>query len=160
MTIYIFSVRVRKRSNMLKVVFFYHWAIPGLFLSNSFHLWLIPPLWPDWAIFWTLGNFSKPLATVNLPNSPTFLGNFCIGVKIYHFSSEIFFGQFLQSFGDFFLVTLDLMLYISIVYDWNRTADLLGRKRPLYQLCHNHCRKSIQFNRMVIYLRSFDMKTV
>ena len=29
------------------------------------------------AIYWTYGNFSKPLATINLPKSPTFLGNFC-----------------------------------------------------------------------------------
>ena len=43
--------------------------------------------------FWTLGNFSKPLATINLPNSPKFLGNFCKGVKIYNFSTEIIFGQ-------------------------------------------------------------------
>ena len=28
------------------------------------------------------------------PNLPTFLGNFCKGVKIYHFSSEIFLGNF------------------------------------------------------------------
>ena len=47
--------------------------------------WRKRPVWPDWAIFWTLGNFSKPLATINLPKSPTFLGNFCKGVKIYHF---------------------------------------------------------------------------
>ena len=32
----------------------------------------------------------------------TFLGNFCKGVKIYHFSSKIIFGQLLQTFGDFF----------------------------------------------------------
>ena len=50
---------------------------------------------PDWAIFWTLGNFLKPLATINLPQNPTFFGNFCKGVKIYHFSSEIIFGQLL-----------------------------------------------------------------
>ena len=34
-------------------------------------------MWPDWAIYSTLGNFSKPLATINLPKSLTFLGNFC-----------------------------------------------------------------------------------
>ena len=45
--------------------------------------------------FCTLGNFSKPLATINLPKSPTFLGNFCEDDKIYHFSSEIIFGQLL-----------------------------------------------------------------
>ena len=53
-----------------------------------------------WAIYWTLGNFLN-----NLPKSPTFLGNFIKNVKIYHFSSEIIFGQLLYTFGDFFLVT-------------------------------------------------------
>ena len=53
------------------------------------------PVWPDVAIFCTLGNFLKPLAAINLPKSHTFLGNFCKGVKIYHFSSEIIFGQLL-----------------------------------------------------------------
>ena len=24
-------------------------------------------VWPDWAIYWTLGNFSKPVATISLP---------------------------------------------------------------------------------------------
>ena len=38
-------------------------------------------VWPDWTIYWTLGNFLKPLATINLPKSPIFLGNFCKGVK-------------------------------------------------------------------------------
>ena len=37
------------------------------------------------AIFWTLDNFLKPLATINLPKSPTFLGKFCKGVKISFF---------------------------------------------------------------------------
>ena len=46
-------------------------------------------------IFWTLGNFLKPLSTINLPKSPTFLGIFSNGVKIYYFSSEIIFGQLL-----------------------------------------------------------------
>ena len=57
---------------------------------------------PDWAIYWTLGNFLKYLATINLPKSLTFLGNFCKSVKIYHFSSEIVFGQLLQIFGNFY----------------------------------------------------------
>jgi len=53
-----------------------------------------------------LGNFLKPLATNSLPKSLTFLGNFGKDVKIYHFSCEIIFGQVLQTFGDFYLVTL------------------------------------------------------
>ena len=63
-------------------------------------------VWPDWTIFCTLGKFLKPLTTINLPESPTFLGNFCKGVKIYHLSREIIFGQLLQTFGEFYLVTL------------------------------------------------------
>ena len=41
------------------------------------------------------GQLLKPLATIILPKSPTFLGIFCKGVKIYQFSSEIIFGQLL-----------------------------------------------------------------
>ena len=59
-------------------------------------------------IYWTLGNFTKPVATISLPKSPTFLGNFCKGEKIFNVSSEIIFGQLLQTFGDFYLVTLRL----------------------------------------------------
>ena len=55
-----------------------------------------------WRFFWILGNFLKPLATIILPKSPTFLGKFCKDVKIFHFSSEINFGQLLQTFGVFF----------------------------------------------------------
>ena len=50
--------------------------------------------------------FLKPLAAINLPKSPKFLGNFSKGVKIFHFSSEIIFWQLLLTFGDFLLVTL------------------------------------------------------
>ena len=52
------------------------------------------------------GEHFKPLVTINLPKSSTFLGIFCKGVKIYHFSSEIIFGQLLQTFGNSLLVTL------------------------------------------------------
>ena len=64
------------------------------------------PVWPDWAIYWTLGNFLKPLATINLHQSLPFLGNFCKGIKIIHFSSETISGQLLWTFGNFYLVTL------------------------------------------------------
>jgi len=53
-----------------------------------------------------LGQLSKPLTTIILPKSPTFLGNFCKGVKISNFSREIIFGRLLQTLGDFLLVTL------------------------------------------------------
>ena len=41
------------------------------------------------------GNFLKPLATINLSKSLTFLGNFCKGVKVIYFSCETIFGQLL-----------------------------------------------------------------
>ena len=52
------------------------------------------------------GQLFKAFGNNYLPKSPTFLGNFCKGVKIYPFSSEIIFGKLLQTFGDIFLVTL------------------------------------------------------
>ena len=70
-------------------------------------------VWPDSAIFCILGNFLKPLATINLPKSLTFLGNICKGVKIYHFSSEIILRELLQTFGDFYLVTL-LAIFVHL----------------------------------------------
>ena len=54
-----------------------------------------PSVRPYWAIYRTLGNFLKPLATRKFPQSPPFLGNFCKGVKIIHFSSKTIFGQLL-----------------------------------------------------------------
>ena len=41
------------------------------------------------------GQVLKPSATMNLSKSPIFLGNFCKGVEIYHFCSEIIFRQLL-----------------------------------------------------------------
>ena len=82
-----------------------HW---GGQLQNTKYLLLA--VLPDWAIFWTLGHFLKPLAAINLPRSRTFVGNFSKDVKIYHFYCEIIFGKLLLTFGDFFLVTLTVGL--------------------------------------------------
>ena len=51
---------------------------------------------------WILGNFLKPLITINLPKSPTFSGNFCKVVKIYHFSRELILGNFYTHLAIFF----------------------------------------------------------
>ena len=40
------------------------------------------------------GQVLKPLATINLPKSPTVLGNFCKVAKIYHFLVKSFLGNF------------------------------------------------------------------
>ena len=52
--------------------------------------------------FLDFGQLLKPLATINLPKSPTFYGNFCKGVRIYHFSSEIIFRQLFIDIWRFF----------------------------------------------------------
>ena len=57
--------------------------------------WVLVTVWPDWAIYWTLENFLKPLVTIILLKSPSFLGNFCKCVKIFNFCREIIFGQIL-----------------------------------------------------------------
>ena len=59
-------------------------------------------VWLDWAINWTLGKHSKPVATIILPKSLTFLGNFCKVVKIIHFSCEIILGNFYRHLVIFF----------------------------------------------------------
>ena len=82
------------------------------------------PVWPDWAIFCTLGNFLKPLATINLPKSLTFLGNFYKVAKMYDFSCEIIFGQFLWTFGYFFSGHTEIQSTNFITIWW----DLLRQK--------------------------------
>ena len=74
---------------------------------------LLPPVWLDWAIYWNLGNFLKPLETINLPKSPTFCGNFCKGVKIYHFSKKSFCGNFNRHLAIFSGHTVCLPLSLS-----------------------------------------------
>ena len=73
---------------------------------------LLPP------IYWTLGNFLKPLATINLPESPTFLDNFCKCVKIYNFSSNIILGNFYSHLAIFFWshwLQLSTILVVEII---------------------------------------------
>ena len=65
-----------------KILIFYL----SFFSSSLTHSCLLA-VWPDLVIFCTLGNFLKPLATINLPKSLTLLGNFRIGVKSYHFGA-------------------------------------------------------------------------
>ena len=60
---------------------------------------------PDLAIYWTLGNFLKPLATFNLHKSPTFFGNFVKVLKSIIFLVKSFLADFYRHLA-IFLVTL------------------------------------------------------
>ena len=75
-------------------------------------------VWPDWAIYWTLGNFSKPLATINLPKSPTFLGN-C------HFLVKSFLGNFYGHLAIFFWSHWQLVYSIIELYSTEQVNLLL-----------------------------------
>ena len=58
------------------------------------------------------------------PNLSHYQGIFCKEIKIYHFSSEIIFGQVLQTFDDFFLVTLPAIhnrIHYSLFLKWDNS---------------------------------------
>ena len=64
-------------------------------LSLSCIFWYHDQCDQIWRFFALWATFLKPLATINLHKSLTFLCIFCKGVKIYHFSSAFIFGQLL-----------------------------------------------------------------
>ena len=65
------------------------------------------------------------------------LGKFCRGIKIFHFSSGIIFGQLLLTFGDFLLVTLPptyLSMYFHQYVPSSYQCDQIGRFLEFGQL--------------------------
>ena len=46
------------------------------FMSNLFRMWLLLSAWPDWAIYSTFGNISKPLATIYFAKNSYILRQF------------------------------------------------------------------------------------
>ena len=105
----IFSKSCRKSSQKSFTQKFTFLTIEKIFTKyfDSFCMKIRSPIWsysvwPDCAIYWTLGKFLKHLATINLPKSLTFLGNFCKVVKIYHFYSAIILGNFYRHLAIFF----------------------------------------------------------
>ena len=75
----LFSSSQKECDALLKVSFF---------VCILFEFFSPLPGQPDWAIYYTLGNFSKPVVIIILPKSPIFRGNFCKDVKIVHFLVE------------------------------------------------------------------------
>ena len=55
------------------LIHIFHWLGSFFFDVCNGHS---APVWPDLAIFWTLGNFLKPLAAINLLKSPNILRQF------------------------------------------------------------------------------------
>ena len=86
-------------------------------------------VWRDWAIYWTLGNFSKPKATINLPKSSTFLGDFW-GLKSLIFLVKSFWATFIDTWRFFSGHTGKWALlrrYCEIFYYLYKRAFLIGR---------------------------------
>ena len=82
-----------------------------LLLANKLHLrqpFNLPTYQCDqiWRFIGLWATFQNLWQKLIGPNLSHFVGNYCVGVKIYHFSSEIIFGQLLLTLGDFSLVTL------------------------------------------------------
>ena len=77
------------------------------------------------------GQVLKPLATINLPKSSTFLGNFCKGVKIYHFLVKSVLGNFYRHLAIFFWshCLRDRRTYGGQTWDGRKEANLLRRKQ-------------------------------
>ena len=72
-------------------------------------------VWPDWAIFYTLGIFSKPGAIIILPISPTHSRQFLLRCQNLSFTRGILLGQLLWTFGNFLLVTLHAWLQLRVI---------------------------------------------
>ena len=110
----IMARRERKMSDL-------HFFISPLHTSSA-----STSVWPGWAIYWTLGNFLKPLATIILPKPPTFLGKFCKGVKIHPFLVKSFLVNFYRHLAFFsghtslnlHLLRLRLLVLAAVWPDW------------------------------------------
>ena len=74
-----------------------------------------------------LGNLLDFWQQLVLSKSPTFLGNFCKGVKIYHFSTDIIFRQLLLTFGEFFGHTEEVTYF-------PRVRDSLSLRRQMSEV--------------------------
>ena len=77
-------------------------------------------VWPDSAIY----------STINLPKLPTYLSNFCKGVKIFHFSSEILFWQLYRHLATFYWSHCQRGCFLFAV-ELVKLIDSLKQKRHL-----------------------------
>ena len=65
--IYFFELNWRQTNKQT-----YNRILQNKLLMHYNYNYLPITVWPDWAIYWTLGNFSKPVATIILPKCPHF----------------------------------------------------------------------------------------
>ena len=108
------------------------------------------PVWPDWA---TLDSFLKPLAAIKLPKSSPLLGNFCKGVKINNFTSEIILGNFYRHLAIFF--------WSHCCYPNHPRLLEQSRFKPCLKVCGQSYKASMLVNydsKIVIYDRKMFIR--
>ena len=81
-------------------------------------------------------SFQKPEAIIILPKPPIFLFNFSKGVKIYHFSSEIIFGQ-------------PLLRHLAIFF-WSHWSSHAMRAKTLPRSWSSRWRRTISKNPLFV----------
>ena len=78
---------------------------------------LTQTVWPDWAIYWTLGNFSKPVEQLFCPNLSHSQANFVKVSKSIIFLVKSFLGNFYRHLATFYCShwtqTMKLSLFIG-----------------------------------------------
>ena len=107
--------------------------------------WGPEAVWPDWAGYWTLGKFSKPLAEINLHKSPTFQGKFCKGVKSIIFLVKSFLSNFYRHLAIFSGHTArKVLLHKTACQQMKLKQKLLPRCNPMRTRI-----KSIQYRLLI-----------
>ena len=85
--------------------FLFHRTDYGLWVQNQNHMtprqYRLQSVWPDWAIYCNLGNFSKPVATIILPKSHTFWAIFGKVSKSFISLVKSFLGNFYRHLATF-----------------------------------------------------------
>ena len=91
--------------------------VDGSLIVIHYHIHSLP-VWPDWAIFCTLDNHSKQVATNILLKLPTLLGNFSKCAKSFIFLVKSFLGNFYRHLAIFFWSHCSVCTCISDVSGW------------------------------------------
>ena len=95
------------------------WKRPLYKLSHN-QICLIRSSVTKLGIFFTFGNFSKPVGTIILPKLPTFLGYFCKRVQKLSFLMKYFWGTFID-----IIVWLEAVLLEKVI----KNNPIFGRQK-------------------------------
>ena len=100
-------------------------------------------VWPDWAIYCTLSNFSKPVVKIILPILPTFLSIFLKVSKSFIALVKSFLGNFYRLLATFYWsyclsttlqgrVAIDQWIRLRLVINWRVCIVKIGKRYKLF----------------------------